>query len=106
MPRWASRITLEVTGVRIERAQDISREDAIAEGAKRFDDIPPSKLFPSGEQSRWSMEQPEDCGQCLGSPQTAFGNLWIKINGQESWDANPWVWVIEFKRIEAQERAA
>ncbi len=107
MPRWASRIELEITGVRVERVQAISMADAIAEGARRFDDLPPSKLFPhSPHQNRWSMEEPEDCGHCLGSPQTAFGNLWIKINGQASWDANPWVWVVEFRRVEAQERAA
>jgi len=104
MPRWASRITLEVTCVRVERVQSISKDDAIAEGARRFDDIPDPS--PYGHGSRWSMEDPPNTDHCLGSPQSAFGNLWIKINGQESWDANPWVWVVEFKRVEAQERAA
>ena len=100
MPRKISRITLDVTGVRVERVQSISKDDAIAEGARRFDNIPGSKLFPdSPHQNRWSMEQPEDCGHCLGSPQMAFANLWIKINGAESWDANPWVWVVEFNRV-------
>lgn len=96
MPRWASRIMLEVTGVRVERLQSISNDDAIAEGARRFADIPDPN--PYGRGNRWSMESPTSTDQCLGSPQSAFGNLWIKFNGQESWDVNPWVWVVEFRR--------
>jgi len=72
MPRWASRILLEVTGVRIERLQDISEEDAIAEGVS---DI----LNPVG----------------------AYRELWDSINGDGAWVANPWVWIVEFKRLEA-----
>lgn len=71
MPRWASRITLEITGVRVERLQDISAEDAAAEGLT----------------GRAKMHD--------------FGVLWSSIYGDESWQANPWVWVIEFKRVEA-----
>lgn len=71
MPRWASRITLEITGVRIERLNDISAEDAAAEGLT----------------GRAKMHD--------------FGVLWSSIYGEESWQANPWVWVIEFKRVEA-----
>lgn len=77
MPRWASRITLEVTGVRVERLQDISEADAIAEGAP------------------WAA-----CGAPQeGSHKAGFAQLWESINGSNSWSTNPWVWVIEFKRV-------
>lgn len=71
MPRWASRILLEVTSVRVERLQDISEADAEAEG--------PPKHFNSWRDN--------------------FCALWQKINGDGSWDANPWVWAIEFNRM-------
>lgn len=86
MPRWASRITLEITGVRVERLQDISRADAIAEG---------------GPQSHPSIDA---VSQDYGFPDFSrswFGQTWCSIYGEESWQANPWVWVIEFKREEA-----
>jgi hypothetical protein len=75
MPKKFSRITLEITGVRVERLQDISEEDAEAEGTK----------YPAGG--------PTSC-YCMG-----YSWLWESINGKGSWDKNPWVWVIEFKRI-------
>ncbi|HFL4765532.1 TPA: hypothetical protein ACG33R_001158 [Escherichia coli] len=90
MPRWASRITLEITGVRVERLQSISDEDVDAEGFAG--DYPTSALpalFP-GEPSDWSHLSMRDC----------YGVLWKSIYGEESWQSNPWVWVIEFKRIE------
>lgn len=76
MPRWASRITLEVTGVRVERLQDISEADALAEGVSAILD----------EMRR-------------ATPRCDFQALWQSINGPGSWDANPWVWIVEFKRI-------
>lgn len=75
MPRWASRITLEIVSVRVERLRDISNTDAMAEGC------------------------PEDRIDNLGSPETWFRLLWESINGAGSWEANPLVWVITFKRI-------
>lgn len=75
MPRWASRITLEVTGVRVERLQDISEEDAKAEGVV------------------WEQGQ---------TAINVFETLWESINDPGSWEANPWVWVVEFKRVEAR----
>lgn len=76
MPRSLSRITLEVTGVRVERLQDISRGDAMEEGCP----------FPN-------MMYETD-------PVAWFADLWCTINGPESWIANPWVWVVEFKRVQ------
>lgn len=96
MPRWASRLTLKVTGVRVERVQDITDAGAIAEGA------------------RWSLKTTTSVDQCLGSPRAAFSNVWIGIYGKKSWYRNDWVWVIDFKVIrqnvdeylKEQERAA
>lgn len=85
MPRWASRILLEITGVRVERLQDISQADAIAEGAPRshpsIDAVSREYGFPDFSRS-W------------------FGQTWWHIYGKENWQENPWVWVIEFKRIQ------
>ena len=75
MPRALSRITLEVKGVRVERLQDISDEDALAEGVR------------SG-----------DFG--CAYPRFAFGELWNSINAKKCpWESNPWVWVVEFERV-------
>lgn len=90
MPRWASRLTLEVTGVRVERLNDISEEDAKAEGVERFD---------TGWRD-YSSERPgEPTGACFAEARDSFRTLWESINGPDSWAANPWVWVVEFKRV-------
>ncbi|EIW9276623.1 hypothetical protein ACWYEI_002577 [Klebsiella quasipneumoniae] len=88
MPRAASRILLEITGVRVERLNAISEEDARAEG------IIDGGCLNCGE--------PEPCGCANPEPDAtdAFAYLWQSIYGQESWNADPWVWVIEFKRVE------
>lgn len=78
MPRWASRITLEIVSVRVERLQDISEEDAIAEGTT------PSIVGADLDHLKY---------------RSGYQTLWESINGAGSWDANPWVWVIEFRRI-------
>ncbi|KLF50168.1 ASCH domain-containing protein [Klebsiella aerogenes] len=90
MPRAASRILLEITDVRVERLNAISEEDARAEG------IIDGGCLNCGE--------PEPCGCANPEPDAsdAFAYLWQSIYGQENWNANPWVWVIEFKRIEEQ----
>jgi hypothetical protein len=87
MPRWASRITLEVTGVRWERLQDISEADAMAEGARECDLVSGREVLLAGPSQRGSFVK-------------HYRDIWQQINGPESWAANPWVWVIEFKKIQ------
>ncbi|ENR8888253.1 hypothetical protein JAG44_001992 [Citrobacter koseri] len=88
MPRWASRITLEITSVRVERLNDISEEDAQAEGVKKL------------RGGYWKHYQPNEWTQFQLSARGSFATLWNFIYGEGGWWANPWVWVIEFKRVE------
>jgi len=102
MPRWASRLTLKITDVRVERIQDISEDDAKAEGAQYFKNIPIGISFTNSY--RWSMENPRDTDQCLVSARYAFANFFCKTGKTgklnfDMWDSNPWVWVIEFEVI-------
>ena len=76
MPRWASRITLEITGIRVERLQDITNNDALAEGTPDL----------RTKENNWDMVR-------------CYQELWEQINGAGSWALNPWVWVVEFKRL-------
>jgi hypothetical protein len=94
MPRWASRITLEITDVRVERLQEISREDAIAEGIER--------VGGGGSCHPWRnyllkpfAHPTSHCSSC----QRSYMTLWESINGPGSWAANPWVWVVSFQVI-------
>lgn len=89
MPRWASRITLEITAVRVERLQDISEADACAEGATLYE--PANYLSHGG----WS----HDARYVHTTALKSFQQLWGSINGPGSWAANPWVWVETFKVI-------
>lgn len=89
MPRWASRATLEITGVRVERLQDISEADAQAEGTTPIPD-PCDHVRLACADIGCSGPQPY---------RTGFRALWRDINGPDSWDANPWVWVVEFRRM-------
>lgn len=84
MPREACRILLEVTDVRVERLQDISEEDAMAEGIS---------LPNYAEQAIKDVQYPE--------PSAIYAELWESINGKGSWEKNPWVWVVSFRRIES-----
>jgi len=93
MPRWASRITLEITDVRVERLQGISEEDALAEGVFK-------KVGRHGPYD--AVETATDDLLIYASPtqaREAFQRLWSQMSGPESWHANPWVWVLEFKRV-------
>lgn len=75
MPRWASRILLEIVSVRVQRLQDISEDDAYAEGVTH------------AEQDGINARE-------------GFAALWNKINGAGAWNANPWVWIVKFRRVE------
>ncbi len=94
MPRWASRLTLEITDVRVERLQNISEADAKSEGIGEpyFGDGDPPFEEPGVMVSRWMQ----------------YRNLWKTINGADSWADNPWVWVVSFKvhRRNIDQRAA
>ena len=87
MPRWASRILLETTDVRVELLNAISERDAQAEGVGKL------------RGGYWQHYQPGWTQHQL-SARGSFVTLWKSIYGEESWNFNPWVWVIEFKRIE------
>lgn len=87
MPRWASRITLEVTEVRVQRLQEISESDARAEG------ISP---LPSG---RFFCGHDEEGEITCNSPITAFAWLWNSLHENGSWDTNPWICAISFRRL-------
>lgn len=80
MPRWASRITLEITGIRVERLQDISEADAIAEGCAGGHGSIPGYAYNA-------------------TPEEHYWHVWESINGGGSRNANPWVWVVEFGRV-------
>lgn len=82
MPRWCSRIQLEITDIRVERLNDISEQDAKAEGVEPYRGID----YDSGGNKYEEIDYKE-----------GFENLWESINGEGSWEENPWVWVVEFK---------
>lgn len=90
MPRWASRILLEITNVWVERLNSISEKDCYAEGIEELDGH-----FDESEYCSIAKK----IGACIGDSKPIFVQLWESINGQGSWDLNPWVWVVEFKRI-------
>lgn len=87
MPRDCSRILLEIVSVRVERLTDISEEDARAEG------ITDGGCLNCGES------EPCKCTMPMPDARDAYCNLWGQINGANSWGANPWVWVVDFKRV-------
>lgn len=89
MPRALSRITLEITGVRVERLKDCSERDAVAEGLH---------ILPAS--GRYVVNPGEQYFGAAGhDPRVVYADLWDRINGAGAWEANPWVWVVEFKRL-------
>ena len=86
MPRHASRITLEVNAVRVERLHDISHEECIKEGM-------------TSDDNGWWGAPGGSRGLLCTDPKYAYKEVWDSINGKDAWKQNPWVWVIEFKRI-------
>jgi hypothetical protein len=107
MPRWASRLTLEVAGVRVARVQEISEADVAAEGITA-EAVRALASGAAGNALRANAGGESGLRACLDAapPHLLWKLAWTLINGAESWDANPWVWVVEFKRVEAQARAA
>lgn len=95
MPRRASRITLEVTEVRVERLQDISEADAKAEGAELHDGL-------GVGHTGWRHDR--DHGFVYAFARESFRALWESINGVGSWAANPWVWVISFNPMKPERK--
>lgn len=96
MPRWASRINLEITNVRVERLNDISAEDVVAEGV----DLHPDNI--TRDLEPYFPEPTDDLIDDAWTAyyRTGFAELWDKINGKKQpWSSNPWVWVVEFKKV-------
>lgn len=88
MPRVACRLFLRIKNIRVERLHDISGSDAINEGVDhRF-------------KMRFEMGETDALGSHEEQAKHAFGSLWREINGNDSWFANPWVWVIEFEKVD------
>ena len=92
MPRVASRISLEITGVRVDRLQDISNEDCVAEGITA---IGKGVRMPDGRYAQAGRYETK-----ASTVRQLYSELWESINGPDSWAANPWVWVVEFWRCE------
>jgi len=87
MPRWACRLILEVVSVRVDRLHDIGKD------GRKAHDVLAEGIDPEAIKRHEAWFHPDDC------PALAFGALWESINGPGSWDANPWVWVVEFKVV-------
>lgn len=97
MPRWASRLTLEITAVRVERLQDISEADAWAEGCKRGEPTDNGGFFPAEEPDPSGIgDRGWDCAKDW------YADLWDSLHGPGAWDKNPWVWAVTFKRLTKQ----
>jgi hypothetical protein len=86
MPRWASRITLELTEVRVQRLQEISEADAIAEGVEVGTKQP-------------AIINREPGHVAFFNARDAYAYRWAALHGDDSWRANPWVWALTFRRV-------
>ena len=101
MPRWASRVLLEITDVKVERLNDISEADAIAEGARGWLDSLNGRAYDNAEKQACRFTKIIDPQAGVMSGRGVFAALWESINGEGSWAANPWLWAITFRRIDA-----
>jgi hypothetical protein len=105
MPKAACRLFLEITKVSIERLHDISEKDIVKEGVK-YNTHNGYPVFAIEENAAYQFMPPGFKLNGSGIPITEkdllfahFAELWCKINGRKSWDENPWVWVVEFKKV-------
>lgn len=98
MPKSACRIFLQITNIRLERLQDINEDDAIMEGVLKDIELP----MPNFKKELFYRDYTKETSGCSDA-KSSFMTLWKSINGKESWDSNPWVWVIEFEKIEKPE---
>jgi hypothetical protein len=97
MPKAAARIWLQVESIAVERLRDITEEDAIAEGVNLAEGLIKGEML-------WK-DYEHDLNN-LSNPKSSFKTLWRSINGAESWEANPWVWVVRFKVVSTTGREA
>ncbi len=93
MPKTACRLFLKITNIRVERLQDISEQDAKAEGVIYYGNE-------SGDYKNYSYNDKLGDDWGVLTAKKSFKSLWGSINGKESWDANPWIWVVEFEQTE------
>lgn len=101
MPKDACRIFLRIKSIRVERLKAITQEDSVAEGIEPIGDG--WKSYETIQDGRHKGKPHPHASVPNASPHTSFMELWASINGRESIEANPWLWVIEFERITKQE---
>lgn len=99
MPKDACRLFLQITNIRVERLQEISQNDCVNEGIQQLLMSSMQKAQSGGKRFRNYLKKPELFNEAVSSYES-FQTLWQSINSPESWEANPWVWVVEFKQIE------
>lgn len=102
MPRWACRLVLEITNIRVERLNDIFEADAIAEGVKPVsvpDYVPVEGGYTRANRTMWKGYQNNERAY-RDTAKDSFMSLWQSVYGADLWVANPWVWVVEFKVIQ------
>ena len=111
MPKSAARIWLQVEEVRVERLQDISQNDAMNEGVESWNED--YRTEPGSLLADWKNYQWKDDPKCVSydfpsyaNPVLSFASLWQSIYGVESWEANPWLWVLKFKVLSTTGRPA
>ncbi|WP_059265020.1 hypothetical protein [Acinetobacter baumannii] len=102
MPRWASRFSLEITNIRVERLNELSEADAIEEGVEPIivqDNVKVGNGWAKENRHMWKGYK-NKARAYQDTAKDSFNSLWESINGDGSWDLNPWVWVIEFRVIQ------